>query len=123
MHVPAGGSPKDGPSAGVTMVVALASLLTGKPVRDDVAMTGEITLRGQVLPVGGIKGKVLAAHRAGIKELILPEPQREGPRGGARRGACRRSRSTSSTSRWTRCAKRSPALADGVGARCGLGRS
>ena len=55
------------------MVVSLASLLTGKPVRDDVAMTGEITLRGQVLPVGGIKGKVLAAHRAGIKELILPK--------------------------------------------------
>ncbi len=72
VHVPAGGQPKEGPSAGVTMVVSLVSLLTGKPVRDDVAMTGEITLRGQVLPVGGIKGKVLAAHRAGIKELILP---------------------------------------------------
>ncbi|MFI5314803.1 MAG: endopeptidase La, partial [Myxococcota bacterium] len=73
VHVPAGGQPKDGPSAGVTMVVSLASLLSGKPVRDGIAMTGEITLRGQVLPVGGIKGKVLAAHRAGIKELILPK--------------------------------------------------
>jgi len=73
IHVPAGGVPKDGPSAGVTMFTTLASLLSGRPVRDDVAMTGEATLRGRVLPVGGIQSKVLAAHRHGIKRLILPK--------------------------------------------------
>jgi ATP-dependent Lon protease len=73
LHVPAGATPKDGPSAGVTMVTALASLLSGRPVRSDVAMTGEITLSGQVLPVGGLKEKALAAQRGGIRTVVAPE--------------------------------------------------
>jgi len=72
LHVPAGAVPKDGPSAGVTMVTALVSLATGRPVRSDVAMTGEVTLNGRVLPIGGVKQKLLAAQRAGVTTVFIP---------------------------------------------------
>ena len=91
IHVPAGAVPKDGPSAGVAMTVALSSLISGRPVRNDVAMTGEVTLTGQVLPIGGLKEKSLAAQRAGIKRVIVPE-RNEGDVDGDPRARARRAR-------------------------------
>ncbi|MCB1137988.1 MAG: endopeptidase La, partial [Leptospiraceae bacterium] len=76
IHIPSGATPKDGPSAGVTLLTALTSLFTHRPIKDDLAMTGEISLRGRVLPVGGIKEKVLAARTAGISAVFLPEKNR-----------------------------------------------
>ena len=134
--MPAGAVPKDGPSAGVAMAVALASLVSGKPVKADVAMTGEVTLTGQVLPVGGLKEKSLAAQSAGIKRIIVPErnegdiaeipeherkgrrvrlrgPDRQGARGGAIaapfRGICSANeRSDEGVGEWQRAPAREP---------------
>ena len=80
MHVPEGATPKDGPSAGVAMVSAIVSVMTGIPVRRDVAMTGEITLRGRVLPIGGLKEKLFAAARGGMKTVLIPEENAKDPR-------------------------------------------
>ena len=89
VHVPAGAVPKDGPSAGVTMVTALVSMATGRPVRSDVGMTGEVTLNGRVLPIGGVKQKLLAAQRAGLTTVFVPQRNEpdldEVPDGGAGR--------------------------------------
>lgn len=95
VYVPAGATPTDGPSAGITMVTAIASLLSGRPVKSTIGMTGEVTLQGRVLPIGGVKQKVLAAHAAGLSEVILPErnePDLDDVPAEVRRGPSRRRR-------------------------------
>ena len=116
VHVPAGATPKDGPSAGVTMVTALTSLATGRPVRSEVGMTGEVTLNGRVLPIGGLKQKLLAAQRNGLTEVFVPlrnEPDLDDVPGRRPRGADR--------ARRRRRPRRRPRCAD-PGSRPGGGR-